>query len=450
MSKAPFQDGMTIVTRVIPGREASLLELLHGIGNDVEGSRLVPFPELTTLHFGRWVFFEADVDALGAPTPPTLILSTNFDAPRRDHIAELYDRAREGIDRIYEHCEGYPRPEGRTPARVRAWLEQHDAGYNTLYVGTRGRTVDRIRREARLREAIQGFLDEACRRPGFQEQGPAAIRGEIQAFVQEDPELAWAAEAPPRWRSRWPTRRDLPLALAATALVFVPLAGALLRGWRVGAVLLGGIIGILLLAVGLWALVLRRRERTDPEDPPTNDFDHVRSLVHNEDRFVQNQMSAVNRVKPGWLRLATLRLVLAAIDVLGRWVHTHGSLGSIPSIHFARWVIIDEGRRVVFFSNFDGSWENYLGDFIDKAAVGLTGVWSNTAGFPRSRWLVFDGATDEQRFKAYARRSQVVTPVWYSAYKWLSVQNVNNNSAIRAGLFGEQTPDETAAWLRRL
>lgn len=441
---------MTIVTRVIPGREASLLELLHGIGNDVEGSRLVPFPELKTLHFGRWAFFEGDVDALGTPTPPTLILSTNFDAPRQAHIAELYDRAKEGIDLIYEHCEGYPLGPERTPARVRAWLEDHDAGYNTLYVGTRGRTVDRIQREANLRDAIQGFLDEACMRPGFQDQSPAAIRAEIQASVQSHPELAWATETPPTGRSRWPTRRDLPLALAAAALVLVPLAVALVRGWRTGAFLLGGILGVLLLAAGLWALMLRRKERTDPEDPPTEDFDHVRSLTHDEDRFVQNQMSAVNRVKPGRLRLFTLRLVLAAIDLLGRWVYTHGSLGSIPSIHFARWVVIDGGRRVVFFSNFDGSWENYLGDFIDKAAVGLTGVWSNTAGFPRSRWLILDGATDEQRFKAYARRSQAVTPIWYSAYKWLSVQNINNNSAIRAGLFGEQTPDETAAWLWRL
>jgi len=450
MSEARFQDGMTIVTPVTPGREKSLCELLETIGGKVENCELVPFPNLTTLHFGRWVFFEADVDALGAPTPPTLIFSTNFDAPRHAHIAELCDKAKEGIDRIYEHCEGYPPPDERTPARVQAWLEDHDAGYNTLYVGTRGRTVDRIHREAALRDAIQEFLDEACRRPGFQDQSPTAIRAEIQAFVQSEPTLAWATEPPPTDRRRWPTRRDLPLALVASALVLLPLVVALVRGWRAGAFLLGGILGVLLLAAGLWALILRRKERNDPQDPPTSDFEHVQSLAHNEDRFVQNQMSAVNRVKPGWLRLATLRLVLAAIDLLGRWVYTQGTLGSIPSIHFARWVIIDGGRRVVFFSNFDGSWENYLGDFIDKAAVGLTGVWSNTAGFPRSRWLILDGATDEQRFKAYARRSQVATHVWYSAYKWLSVQNINNNSAIRAGLFGEQTPAETAAWLRRL
>ena len=101
------------------------------------------------------------------------------------------------------------------------------------------------------------------------------------------------------------------------------------------------------------------------------------------------------------------------------------------------------------FSNFDGSWENYLGDFIDKAAKGLTAVWSNTAGFPRSRWLLLGGATDEHRFKAFARNSQIVTEVWYSAYKHLSVQNIINNSQIRKGLIGRQKPAETTEWLRR-
>jgi len=32
----------------------------------------------------------------------------------------------------------------------------------------------------------------------------------------------------------------------------------------------------------------------------------------------------------------------------------------------------------------------------------------------------------------------------------LTVQNINNNSAIRAGLFREQTPAETETWLQRL
>jgi len=121
----------------------------------------------------------------------------------------------------------------------------------------------------------------------------------------------------------------------------------------------------------------------------------------------------------------------------------------IPSIHFAHWSMIDKGRRLLFVSNFDGSWENYLDDFIDKASVGLTGIWSNTAGFPKARWLVLDGAREGSRFKAYARDSQTNTNVWYSAYKQLTVQTIDNNSAIREDLFTSLDDAATRNWLRR-
>ena len=103
----------------------------------------------------------------------------------------------------------------------------------------------------------------------------------------------------------------------------------------------------------------------------------------------------------------------------------------IPTIHFARWVILDGGRQVLFFSNFDGSWQQYLGDFIDKSGWGLTAIFSNTADFPRSRYLFWGGAYDEEHFLAWARHTQVPTQVWYSAYPQLSIKNVNTNSAIR-------------------
>ena len=108
----------------------------------------------------------------------------------------------------------------------------------------------------------------------------------------------------------------------------------------------------------------------------------VPTLKELEDRVVQNQLSHVVAVKPGFVRSFILKRVLSAIDALARYYFVHGRLGTIGSIHFARWVFIDDGKRFLFFSNYDGSWESYLGDFIDLAAIGLTGVWSNTVGFP--------------------------------------------------------------------
>ena len=57
----------------------------------------------------------------------------------------------------------------------------------------------------------------------------------------------------------------------------------------------------------------------------------------------------------------------------------------MKTIHFARWVFIDGKRRMFFASNYDGSLESYMDDFIDKVAWGLNLVFSNGVGYPRTQ-----------------------------------------------------------------
>jgi hypothetical protein len=45
---------------------------------------------------------------------------------------------------------------------------------------------------------------------------------------------------------------------------------------------------------------------------------------------------------------------------------------------------------------------------------------------------------------------QVQTQVWYSAYKTLTVENINNNTAISEGLKKELTDNELKEWLLKL
>jgi hypothetical protein len=59
------------------------------------------------------------------------------------------------------------------------------------------------------------------------------------------------------------------------------------------------------------------------------------------------------------------------------------------------------------------------------------------------------GAADEQRFKTYARRSQIPAQLWYSAYPFLSVPNILDNAAIRQNLWGDLNDSELETWLRR-
>lgn len=446
MSRFTYQDGLTIVTPVKQGHVDMLRASLADIERDIEGNDFIPFREFETIHFARWVLFEASTDARGRPVPAQLVLSTNFDEPVSGHLNEFFDKGFKGLNHVYRHCKGYP-PEGqRSREQVLQYLISHEVGYGTLYVGTRGRSMRQIRREALLRDRIQDFLDENISRIAFGNQQPEEIRKAIQKFVRSDPDLQWAENQELYHHRRWTHFRDvLPFSLVILVGLLPMLAGILTTA------MVGIAIFAILVAAGVLAIwTLQRKEKRDVQYPADTDYNQVHNLALREDRIVQNQMSSVTNVKPGWFRWVLLSTVLRAIDIAGRYIYTEGKLGSIPSIHYARWVMIDGGSRLLFFSNFDGSWENYLGDFIDKAATGLTAVWSNTHGFPRSRWLIGEGATDEQRFKAYARNSQVVTNVWYSAYKRLSVQNINNNSHIRNGLFGEQSSEQTETWLQRL
>src|SRR5437667_11659843 len=89
-----------------------------------------------------------------------------------------------------------------------------------------------------------------------------------------------------------------------------------------------------------------------------------------------------------------------------RHIYNHGSLTGVTTIHVARWIYLDDKRRLVFASSYDGSLESYMDDFIDKVAWGLNAVFSNGVGYPRTRWLVLGGARDDGAFKRILRRRQ--------------------------------------------
>jgi hypothetical protein len=101
----------------------------------------------------------------------------------------------------------------------------------------------------------------------------------------------------------------------------------------------------------------------------------------------------------------------------------------------------------MFASNYDGSLESYMDDFIDKVAWGLNAVFSNGIGYPRTNWLVLDGARDELAFKNFLRLRQIPTQVWYSAYGNLTAMNIQNNAKLRAGLSGHMSPTDVEQWL---
>lgn len=450
--RAVRQHALLVATRVREGHRAKLETLFQRMVDeqDVEDNSWVPFAHLRTVHFARFVILPPALDVRGRRLPCRLLFSTNYDGLLDEHLAELDRVAASGLDEIYRHCHGYPVGPTRT-TRI-SYLRAHMKPYTAFYVGAVGRSVEQIRQESELRDAIQTFLDS---RDDWSELEPSAIRAAIQDFVfeQERERFSWARNPAPPQLPLWVRAVRKSLLGIGFVLILLLLAAPILFGVSAIWVVVRS-LGTFLVLAGFLLIVLRYKESHDGEFNPAHSCPET-GLMSREDQIVQNQLTVVNNMKPGFFRLGVERLVQAVINFVARFFANEGNLGGIPSIHFARWALLDNGRRLLFMSNFDGSWENYLSDFVDKAAGGLTAVWSNTVhegseeGFPRTRWLVKDGARDEHRFKAYARASQLTTHVWYSAYKELTVQNINNNSMIRAGLYGDLSPEQTVRWLRR-
>jgi hypothetical protein len=413
---------LTFITQVNPDRVSDLRTLLDGMGADVEHNPHIPFPDLRLLHFASLVLH----DESGYGT--YLVFENNFDGSLDSYLEDLYARASEGLYRIYSCCRDYRATGAADKGQLLSYLRAHVVHPNAYHIGNVGRSVERTRQESDLRDSLEDFLDDVVSQGDI--GPPGLIRQRIQAFVRGQSILAWALNVQPRQSA---TEHFLPRLRIAIAVV---IALALLP---------------LLIPIAIvWVVMLRW---TETHEPPPIDLEvkaHVRELVQREDRthIVQNHMLSITTVKPGVFRRVTLWGFLWLVNLVAR-TSDKGDLMGIPSIHFAHWSMIDNGRRLLFVSNFDGSWENYLDDFIDKASIGLTGIWSNTAGFPQARWLVLDGARDGSRFKEYARDSQTRTNVWYSAYKQLTVQAVDNNSAIREDLFTSLDDAATRNWLRR-
>ncbi len=206
--------------------------------------------------------------------------------------------------------------------------------------------------------------------------------------------------------------------------------------WQLAWIGLVVLAAAALVAAIVWVVRLLRigvREPGDSVDDKRWDAARIARMREREDHLAQTHLISVTTIRPGALRLCTLRYVLFAIHWLARILYNRLGLFSTQSIHFARWTIIP-GRRLLFISNYDGSFGGYLGVFATLGGSGVSAIWGNTEGFPRTFLLFLDGARDEQGLKARARASQVESLLWYRRYPRLSVTAIERNAAIRSDL----------------
>jgi hypothetical protein len=428
------QETLTIAAAV----EAALLEpletLLADLRRDLDprtrkAAPVVDLRKLGTIHFARFVLIR---DERGRP--PCLLFATDFDGGRAAHLGALADEVGPGLEQVLAHCTGF-RP-GRGAGALVRWMTEHAIEPLCTYRGHPGRSVEQIRQERALCDALRRHLASLPVRPGLD------ARSACHAYVQGASELAPLLDPPP------PARLPGWKKMALRARWFAGNTHRLVRAvWRIEKQLAA-------LERADTQAFLDARKAAAAAGKPLHEA--RKPLLEHEDLDVSNQLTSVAELKPEPLRREILELVLSAAHLRARTRFDRGDLSGIRTIHFARWFLLEEPPgsphppRLVFFSNYDGSWERYLGDFVDQAAWKLTAIWANTQGFPPTEDLVFKGADQERWFKEFVRRVQVPTQVWYAAYPDLTVSEVNRNSKLRDLLPKRGGRTEQEAWLRCL
>lgn len=420
------QSAVNVTAVVDPSRVDSLRSMLRALREHPGSNDIAPFAHVGQVHFARLLILPAVPDRRGGLYPPMLVLAMNVDGDGAEHLRALVAAGGAGLAGLCAHCRDFP-PDANERATL-DFLLRHRVPVNAFYINTVGRSLAQIELEAGVHDEFQRLLDSG----DFDRMAPLDIRHKLIEHLRTMPALAAALEPAPQ-----PETLARPLVYA--------LIGVL--------ALVGLALAIVLLPLTLLAVaVLRLHEIGNRAEHYRPSNARVRTLESDEDHGLQNQFSATGYVQRGPFRWLLLRVALFGLAQAARHVFNRGKLAEVDTIHFARWVLLDGGRRLYFFSNYDGSPESYQDDFIERVAFGLNLVFSNGTGWPRTHYLLFGGAGDEQSFKAFYRDHQVQTDVWYRApvYAGFSAVNLANNAAIRAGLCGEMDEQACRAWLRRL
>jgi hypothetical protein len=403
---------LTVLAPIRHGEEESLRAILRPIGDDIRGRRVdsrvaiprVEFLRSRRIHFARFAIL-ADPDR--GPGRKRLLYSANYDGELEGHLAELMAITSD-MEAIWGRCEDYT-----GAGEFARFIRTHAHEADTFYIAFRDQAVDSIRDGIALRRHEQALVDAGSARP--------------QAAILPGRSIGQALE---RLIRALPVVVDLFRAVRRLGFVTV------VRGAQ-------HIVASLNRYPVLRVLNWLTRNRMPPQRSPyssvwldncavpaplvpgdevTAESDRQTPPAFREDVVTQNQLTLVTVVKPGELK--RVRAVTAAIDSYSKRLAPPGSLIGISTIHFVKWLVIDNGRRLMMVSDYDGSWESYIDEFAEMILSGLDALWETSYGYPP------DGARDLPAFKRFLRSHQVPSEVFFSAYPDETVLNIINDRAL--------------------
>jgi hypothetical protein len=442
--------GLTVLAAIRPGEEERLRDVLRPIGDDIRGTALehgpgrphIAFCRSRNIHFARLAILD---DPVRGPDRKRLLYSSNYDGDLDGHLAELMAITSDR-DAIWGRCEAYTGAAG-----FNAFMRAHAREPEAFYIAFRDETVARIQQSITLRRQAQPLLDRAAAGPlaailpGLATGEPAwaaAIRHGLSAAGRD------AGTALERLVRALPIVADVPRAIVRYGFrnVFrgtLRIVASLDRyavfrfvNWLTGNRMppLRSVYS----SVSLDTCAVPVPIVVGDEIPSDQDRE---APTFREDVVTQNQLTLITVVREG--QADQVRAVMSAIDSYAKRLAPPGSLIGISTIHFVRWLLLDDGRRLMMVSDYDGSWESYIDEFAELILSGLDAIWETSYGYPP------DGARDLPAFKRFLRSHQVPSEVFYSAYPEETVLNIINDRAF-ARACADAVADRMGDLLRQL
>lgn len=396
---------LAILVNILPEQEETLRGVLQAVDTDLAGNPYVRFPDSPHTHFARFVILSDDENG------PRLLMTCNFDGEFEDYLGELAAVTLRP-EAIWGHCEGY----GHDTDLV-SYLRSHSQKNRGVYVAFQDETVESVRTKVTVRQEIQGLLDH--------DDVAGYLNGErIYSF------LDLLSSFPPHEVSPW--------------TAFGNAVAALWNGfWK-------------RLHDAFFALLL---------DPPielakrfsnaaiADEFDKVTVYTPEEVYSTPTVRKAISgqtsftvyaKVKPGLRWRLRLAIALTGTSILARYGYPPGNFANVYTLWCFRWLWIDKRNRIVFQSTFDGSWENYMADFINNLVWALNALYASCEGYPEG------GMADVYRFQRWILTHQPQPLVVYNAYPHETVLNFMKDREITGRLLDHYDATAVTAWLREL
>lgn len=155
---------------------------------------------------------------------------------------------------------------------------------------------------------------------------------------------------------------------------------------------------------------------------------------------INGKVYALNAITP--MQTWKTWLLRGFFFILGHVKPLQADLINLSFIQFARWVIIPRNRfpflghsqrrehlqydYLLFFSNFNGTWNQYIDAFSAVLSRGLNLVWRWSEKFP--------GSVPVTPFKEYIARVQFDTDYYYTAYPQATANDVKSAHIVQDAL----------------